>query len=183
MDLIGFVAQALDGTKIQSVCTSRGGHGKDGLDAMLAKVEKHLEELERQLEQSANTSECTEQESLPEALTHARTLREKVRDNDPYHNSCFNYDSERDVVICPQGKELYRLKMQRPESKSAYKQRTGIVEPLFAWIKINDRFTRWTVKGLTNVQAQWLWLCAAQNLRKLMQVWGEMQKKSLSFGT
>lgn len=341
MDLIGFVAQAVDGTKIQALSTSRGGHGKDGLEAMLSKVEKDLEEMEAQLEQSGN--EPASQDRLPKAMANARALREKIRkaqdivesgeakyvqplepqarrmntyrgknntfgynaqavvdskkqivsaadvvtenhDNDqlermaqasqtntgqrsdvlladggysngeqlkrvqskgrnvvmplpassknprkhPYHSSAFTYEAERDVVICPQGKELKRLKnqhkarcgikiyrnpaackdcpvskqctrhkygrvieinpyhqhieahrkkMQQQSSQEAYKQRAGVVEPLFAWIKINDNFKRWSFKGLENVQAQWQWLCAAQNLRKLIQVWSQVALK------
>ena len=335
LDMIGFVTQAVDGTKIQAVCSSRGGHGKDGLKLMLEKVEKTIEELESTIKESGDSSGLTDH--LPKGLANAKSLREKIReaqatidsgeanyvqplepearrmnthhgkkttfaynaqamvdaenqiitaaqvvtdnnDNDqldamidaseantnqasdltladggysngdqleraqskgrevimplpsscknpkqlPYHTSNFNYDAQRDVVICPQGAELQRMrnrhkekaqtkcyrnskackqcpvrpectkqktgrmieihlqhqnieahrqKMSQQSSWDLYSQRSGIVEPLFAWVKIMDQFCRWTVRGHENVQAQWQWICTAQNLKRIMPVW------------
>jgi transposase len=335
MQMIGFVSQAVDGTKIQAVCSSRGGHGKEGLETMLSKVEQTIEALEAEIEEQADGSPL--REGLPEALANAQVLRDKIRsakatlesgeakyvqplepearrmntyrskgntfaynaqamvdaeyqivtaakvvtDNHdnaqldamidaseentkhtskvtladggysngdqlekarakdrevvmplpsscknrakkPYHASEFTYDSELNVVICPQGKELqqlsnrhkesagikvyrstrvckdcpvraqctkqkygraieiqahhevvekHRLKMSGDPAKKLYKERSGIVEPLFAWIKIHDQFNRWTVRGLENVEAQWQWVCTSQNLRRIIKVW------------
>lgn len=336
LEMIGFVTQAVDGTKIQAVCSSRGGHGKDGLAAMLEKVEASIQALEKELEERADGND-TDAVALPKALANAEALREKIRsaqasvesgeakyvqplepdarrmnthrgkgntfgynaqtvvdsksqiitaaevvsdNNDtaqldpmieaaqsntgrdtevtladggyssaeqiarsqekgrsvvmplpsssknpkdhPYHSSRFVYQADRQRVLCPQGKELHRLrnvhkekvgirvfrntaackgcpargsctkqkygrvveihphhahieahraKMNEARSKELYKQRAGTVEPPFAWIKIQDQFTRWTVRGLDSARAQWQWICTARNLRKIIQVW------------
>lgn len=336
LDMVGFVAQALDGTKIQAACSSRGGQGKDGLESMLAKADQAIEELEAQMKQSQ--AEFGLDEGLPKALTKTKALREKIRaaqatiesgeakyvqplepearrmkmnssnrnplaynaqavvdsknqiitaaqvvidnndsaqldpmidmsetntgrtseviladggyscgdqlqqadaknrevimplpssskntKNKPYHTSCFTYIPEKNVVICPQGHELrplqnrhkekagiklyrsiqacktcpvrgdcttsksartieihvtnhayieaHREKMKLDSSREWYRERSGIVEPVFAWVKIMDQFNRWTVRGLENVQAQWQWICTAQNLRRIIKVW------------
>ena len=334
LKLIGFVTQAVDGTKIQAACSSRGGHGKDGLSSMLEKAEALVRALEKELESQGDAG-AEHNAKLPQELTNARALREKIRqakatvdagqakyvqplepdarrmnthrgkqntfgynaqvvvdaknqiitavevvtenndsaqldamidqaeentgrctqttladggysngeqiaradkkgrdvvmplpaasknkENNPYHSSNFVYDPEREVVVCPEGKELrplsnshkekvgvrmfrstqacrdcpvrtlctrqkygraieihphhhnveaHRSKMAGERAKALYKERTGIVEPPFAWIKIQDQFMRWSVRGLENTRAQWTWLCTAQNLRKIIQ--------------
>jgi len=336
LEMIGFVTQAVDGTKIQALCSSRGGYGKEGLAKMLEKVEASIEALEQVLE-AQSEGEDEPAATLPRALANAQTLQQKIRqaramiesgeakyvqplepdarrmnthkgkqtsfgynaqtvvdaksqiitaaevvsdNNDngqldrmidaaesntgrstevtladggysngqqialaqakdrevlmplpassknpkehPYHSSRFTYESERQRVICPQGKELlplrnvhkekagtrifrntaackdcpvrasctkqkygrvieihphhrnveaHRIKMHEERSKTLYKKRTGTVEPPFAWIKIQDQFTRWTFRGLEAANAQWQWICTARNLRKIIQTW------------
>jgi len=336
LEMIGFVTQAVDGTKIQAVCSSRRGHGKEGLAAMLEKVDASIQALEKELEEQADGEDASSA-ALPKALTNAQILREKIRsaqatvesgeakyvqplepdarrmnthrgkqntfgynaqtavdsksqiitaaevvsdNNDnaqldpmidaaesntgrcsevtladggyssgeqiaraqekdrdvimplppssknakdnPYHSSCFVYEAARQRVICPQGKELHplrnahkakagilmfrntaackacpmrasctkqkygraieihphhvnvqahRAKMDEDRSKKLYDARAGTVEPPFAWIKIQDQFTRWTVRGLDSARAQWQWICSARNLRKIIKVW------------
>lgn len=347
LDLIGYVTSAVDGTKIQAACSSRGGHGKEGLKSMLEKAEARIEAIEKEIGAQGAGHE-SESAKLPAALSSAQSLREKIRsakamvesgeakyvqphepearrmnthrgknntfgynaqtvvdaksqiitaaevvtdNNDsaqlnamvdagetntgrpseviladggysngpqiaqaqdmgrnvvmplpassqnskqsPYHSSFFVYDADRDVVICPQGKaltplrnnhkakagirlfrnntackhcpvradctkqkygrtieihphhqniEAHRLKMADHSSGTLYRQRAGIVEPPFAWIKIQDQFTRWTVRGLDNVRSQWQWVCTARNLRKIIQVWKDQLKTTVPVG-
>ncbi len=65
----------------------------------------------------------------------------------------------------------HRVKMASPEAAQTYAQRCQIIEPVFGWIKENWGFRRWTVRGLSKVQAQWQWICAASNLRQLYRRW------------
>jgi len=51
-----------------------------------------------------------------------------------------------------------------------WKRRT-IVELVFAQIKHNSGFRRYTFPGLSGVQAQWSFLCTAHNLKKLYALW------------
>jgi transposase len=67
----------------------------------------------------------------------------------------------------------HRTKMASAAAIETYAQRCRIIEPVFGWIKENGSFRRWTVRGLTKVKAQWLWICAASNLRRLYRFWQE----------
>ena len=56
------------------------------------------------------------------------------------------------------------------------RQRSGLIEPVFASIKQAMGFRRWTVRGLDNVRTQWALLCTAYNLKKLYQHWAESRR-------
>jgi transposase len=64
-----------------------------------------------------------------------------------------------------------RDKQQDPAAQQALAKRCHIIEPVFAFIKQNLGFRRFTVSGLDNVQAQWALLCTAHNLHKLFKRW------------
>jgi transposase len=140
----------------------------------------------------------------------------------PYHASHFRHDAARQVVVCPQGRELplqrrrfkdgrwlevYRStqvcrdcpvrtqctkdrhgrtidiqpghaavvaahqQWQREDVRALYAQRSAIVEPVFAQIKQQMGFRRWTVRGLRQVQVQWALLCTAWNLNVIYRHW------------
>lgn len=142
--------------------------------------------------------------------------------SDPYHAAHFQHDAERNVVVCPQGRELplqrVRLKhgrpvevyrsakvcqdcpvraqctsdrhgrtidiqpghdslvtlharWQKPATAELYELRAPTVEPVFAQIKQQMGFRRWTVRGLQNTRTQWAWLCTAWNLRVIFRHW------------
>ena len=67
--------------------------------------------------------------------------------------------------------ERQREKRSRPESQVLLGRRKVIVEPVFAWIKHNMGFRRWTVKGLQNTRTQWSMLCLTINLKRLHKAW------------
>lgn len=147
--------------------------------------------------------------------------------NKPYHASNFEHDADRDVVRCPEGRELpfqrtrnkegipvrvyrsaavckgcpafgqctrdrhgrtieiseyheayqrHRAKMKSEENRTLLKRRSGIVEPVFAQIKSNGGFWRWTYKGLKKVKCQWMMLCTAWNLQKVYRAWVDSDK-------
>ena len=77
----------------------------------------------------------------------------------------------------------HRAKMRDPALRELLKQRSQIVEPVFAQIKENGGFRRWTVRGLKNVQAQWSMLCISWNLQKIFQFWqlkgGDLRLKAV----
>ncbi len=86
-------------------------------------------------------------------------------------SKCTQAKRGRCIEIAPWHENVieHRKLMQKDSSKQTYKKRAGIVEPLFAWIKINDQMRRWSYKGLENVKSQWLWLCCARNLKVIYQ--------------
>ncbi len=77
LNMVGFVLQAVDGTKIQAACSGRRKWDEASLRKLLAKLDEVLEEKEQQIETSADQEEGT---GLPEELKgmDAATLREKV---------------------------------------------------------------------------------------------------------
>ena len=60
-----------------------------------------------------------------------------------------------------------KRKLSQPEYQARLRRRSGIVEPVFAWIKQLLGFRRWTVRGLEKVKTQWALLCLTVNLMKL----------------
>lgn len=142
--------------------------------------------------------------------------------SDPYHAAHFRHDASRQVVICPQGRELplqrvrqkegrrvevYRSakackdcpvraqctkdrhgrsidiqpghaavvamheRWQQPATAELYGLRAPTVEPVFAQIKQQMGFRRWTVRGLDKVRSQWAMLALTWNLRVLFRHW------------
>ena len=142
--------------------------------------------------------------------------------SDPYHAAHFRHLPERQVVVCPQGRELpfrhlrkkralavevYRsakackdcpvraqctsdrhgrtieiqpghaevvrahARWQQPATAELYAFRAATVEPVFAQIKQQMGFRRWTVRGLPKVAAQWAMLCTTWNLKVLYRHW------------
>ena len=68
-----------------------------------------------------------------------------------------------------------RSKRKDPAKIQALKMRKVIVEPVFAWIKTQMGFMRWTMFGLENAKSQWFLLCSAINLKKLYRFWKTQQ--------
>jgi len=52
-----------------------------------------------------------------------------------------------------------------------YQRRAPTIEPVFAQIKQQMGFRRWTVRGLQNVRAQWALLATTWNLRVIFRHW------------
>jgi len=69
---------------------------------------------------------------------------------------------------------LHRKKMGGDTAKAYMKQRSAVVEPVFAILKERLGLTRFLRRGLANVRAEWHLLCAAYNLRKLWKHRTEM---------
>ena len=140
----------------------------------------------------------------------------------PYHSAHFRHDPERNIVVCPQGRELplqrartkrgrqvevYRsaqvckdcpvraqcttdrhgrtieiqpghealvalhVRWQKQATAELYTLRAPTVEPVFAQIKQQMGFRRWTVRGLDSTKAQWALLCATWNLQVIFRHW------------
>lgn len=65
---------------------------------------------------------------------------------------------------------LMRRKLSTKTGKAAYAQRKAIVEPAFGQIKeANLEFRRFSFRGLKKVSVEWLLVCAAHNLLKVVR--------------
>jgi transposase len=62
-------------------------------------------------------------------------------------------------------------KMQSAAGKAVTRQRSGVVEPLFASTKERLGMLRFLLAGLLNAKAEWRLTCAAHNLLKLWRLW------------
>jgi hypothetical protein len=167
-------------------------------------------------EQLAAAEECAQEVITPLPGSSVRGQE------GPFHTSRFVHDAARDVVRCPQGRELpfmrvrdrngvpwrvyrggrvcagcpvrahctqdrhgrtieiglhheallrHRQKLLSETAQAQLRQRGGIVEPVFAQIKHNGGFRRWTLRGLESVRAQWALLCTSWNLQVLYRHW------------
>jgi transposase len=76
--LVGWVLQALDGTKIQAAASGHSGWNRRQLEELLAALDRELAETEAQIEQ-AGEPPVSAAYRLPASLADRQALREKVR--------------------------------------------------------------------------------------------------------
>jgi hypothetical protein len=60
-----------------------------------------------------------------------------------------------------------KVKLASEDGKARYKKRKQTVEPVFGIIKSAMQFTRFQLRGLRNVAAEWLLIALAYNCRRL----------------
>ncbi len=91
----------------------------------------------------------------------------------PNRSLCTKDKSGRSIRVHPQDALLRqnREKMRTEQGKKIMKQRAATVEPVFAVMREHMGLTRFLRRGLENVQAEWLLLCAAYNLRVIWKAW------------
>lgn len=98
----------------------------------------------------------------PGRLAHSRTQSVSPRGRIPRNISTAN---------------LMRRKLSTKAGKAAYAQRKAIVEPAFGQIKeANLEFCRFSFRGFTKVQAEWMLVCAAHNILKVIRHRQAVQK-------
>jgi transposase len=107
-----------------------------------------------------------------------RSYRCQSYEQCPVRALCSKRRDGRRIEISPQYGALQRQrdKRQDPGNKALMRQRSGLIEPVFATIKQALGFRRWTVRGLDNVRTQWALLCTVYNLKKLYQHWAESRR-------
>ena len=91
----------------------------------------------------------------------------------PVRTLCTGDPKGRQIEIRPHREEVQamRRRLQDPDWRALWEQRSRIIEPRFGQIKQHDGFRRWTVWGLEGVKTQWTMVCAALNLRRLYRRW------------
>jgi transposase len=91
----------------------------------------------------------------------------------PHRAACTRRKLGRTIEISIHHKALERQRQKRQDigARCLLKMRKIVVEPIFAWIKRNMGFNRWTVLGLANVKSQWGLVCSALNLKRLYRHW------------
>jgi len=66
-----------------------------------------------------------------------------------------------------------RTKIDSAQGRHIYSQRLGTVEPVFANINTQKRLNRFSLRGKSKVNAQWLMFCMVHNIEKI-QKYGSM---------
>ncbi len=71
----------------------------------------------------------------------------------------------------PQGPmaQQMRKRLEDPEERKRYRKRSGMVEPVFGWIKDILGYRRFLLRGLKKVRGEWALICTAINLSKLFR--------------
>ena len=114
--------------------------------------------------------------------------REKSSSNQSYRvriYRCYHHKGCKYKELCSQDKrgrsierspyekaiEAQIKKQEDVMNRALLRKRKHIVEPVFGWIKSNNKFYRWTYRGLKSVDAQWQLICTAINLKTLYGKW------------
>ena len=63
--------------------------------------------------------------------------------------------------------ERMHKKRQTKRSRTLYKKRKAIIEPVFGWIKAVLGFRSFTLRGLKQVEGEWDLVCLALNLKRM----------------
>jgi hypothetical protein len=61
-----------------------------------------------------------------------------------------------------------KRKIDTPEGRRTYSKRLGIVEPVFGNIRTCKRMDRFTLRGKTKVNIQWMLYCLVHNIEKII---------------
>jgi transposase len=67
--------------------------------------------------------------------------------------------------------EAHAAKMRTDAAKKILRQRSAIVEPVFALFREQLGLLRFLLRGLANVKGEWWLTCSVHNLRKLWKLW------------
>lgn len=181
------VRQNLGGYAETTVADS-GYHTAEGLagaEALGADVLVAVKQKDRQIgpyhtvhfshDEQADTVTCPEGKVLARMGTRShkdkpypvKTYRCRVFSTCPVAALCSSDPKGRVIEISPHHQVVNRNR-HHPNARALLKQRQQIVERIFAEIKETLGIRRWSFKGLPKVKSQWLLICAAMNLRRMV---------------
>lgn len=81
-----------------------------------------------------------------------------------------------------QALQTHAAKMKTEDARQVMRQRSVIVEPVFAVFREHLGLLRFLLRGLDNVKAEWRMLCIAHDLRKLWKFWWRPKISGQSVG-
>ena len=105
-------------------------------------------------------------------IDHTTICKFRTRFRGPLAGECLDPKAKRGRTVRRDEHEPLRekmaAKMRTPQGKAVYNQRMHLAETPFAIIKSILGVRRFLLRGLEKVRTEWLWVCTAYNLRKLL---------------
>lgn len=162
-------------------------------EAQQKKLEEPYHKHAFHYDPEADTFTCPEGQTLRYVRTNSRKRRPKAR---LYRaaagicQACSAFEAcakgrayGRTIETGPQETYLreHRAWMATTQAKTAYRQRKELPEPTFGILKEQQGARRFLLRGLEEVQAEWVLLATAFNLRTLYQVWANGVRGAPSF--
>jgi len=74
------------------------------------------------------------------------------------------------VSLADQLAAAMKKRIDSEHGRALYSERFATVEPVFGNIRANKRLNRFTLRGRTKVNAQWLMYCLVHNIEKLTRL-------------
>jgi transposase len=104
----------------------------------------------------------------------------------PLRKSCLQRNARQRSLHVPKPHEktatltrAMRTKIDLPGSRAIYARRLAIVEPVFANLRIQKGMNRFTYRGKTKVNTQWLLYCLVHNLERIAHYGIQWLQKAL----
>lgn len=96
----------------------------------------------------------------------------------PVHGQCTTDPKGRTLALTAWHATVaaHRQRMATAQAKERLRRRSCLIEPVFGVFKEQLGLRRFLLRGLRNVQAEWLLAGAAYNLRKLYRAWWQRRK-------
>lgn len=114
--------------------------------------------------------------------TYFHVYRGKSCEGCPLSAACRKDDAKQGRSISrdvhEERREGMARKMATAEAKAVYRRRLHAAETPFGIIKHVMKVRQFLLRGLENVKTEWLWICTAFNIRKLMQSLARLRAES-----
>ena len=194
MGLVKLVEVAFDGTRVKANASRFHTWTVEKVEAALKELEEKVERMSEEADKAdaADAVLFGEGESnLPPELADAKKRQEKLREAeaarkkdgiDPKKNPAQLPKADEDPKVMPNGYEPLRdqmhAKLETEEGRKTYNRRMHIGEPPFAIIKGIMEVRRFLLRGLEKVRTEWMWVCTAYNLKKMIAVLAAMRAEN-----
>ncbi len=154
-----------------------------------AQTRYHTQKSKKFVLQDFQYNEAKDQYTCPNGKLLKLKVRKLVQDHNIYRrymadaNDCsicslkdrcfYRKNTKRRTLDVPIGAEKTNLskemlkKIDSEKGRKIYPQRFAIVEPIFANIRTHKRLDRFTLRGKTKVDIQWMLYCMVHNIEKI----------------
>ena len=96
-----------------------------------------------------------------------------------FRNSRNQYGRRIECGVHETAKQAHIRRMQSDESREKYSRRAAVTERPFGLIKSHFGVREFLVRGLQKVRCEWLWLCTAHNIHRLLNLSGSLARATI----